>query len=98
MQKSEYKKGNNGNPIGYLNQKICKFYGKNIIKLVISKMSKSQIDSNTDFVEQSNILDLLQQRQTLKGQFRFQFSRNKISIETRKELVQYLDFIVSIMY
>lgn len=61
-------------------------------------MSKSQIDSNTDFVEQSNILDLLQQRQTLKGQFRFQFSRNKISIETRKELVQYLDFIVSIMY
>ena len=61
-------------------------------------MSKSQVDSNTDFVEQSNILDLLQQRQTLKGQFRFQFSRNKISIETRKELVQYLDFIVSIMY
>ena len=61
-------------------------------------MSKSQIDSNTDFVEQSNILDLLQQRQTLKGQFGFQFSRNKISIETRKELVQYLDFIVSIMY
>ena len=61
-------------------------------------MSKSQIDSKTDFVEQSNILDLLQQRQTLKGQFRFQFSRNKISIETRKELVQYLDFIVSIMY
>ena len=55
-------------------------------------MSKSQVDSNTDFVEQSNILDLLQQRQTLKGQFRFQFSRNKISIETRKELVQYLDF------
>ena len=61
-------------------------------------MSKSQVDGNTDFVEQSNILDLLQQRQTLKGQFRFQFSRNKISIETRKELVQYLDFIVSIMY
>ena len=61
-------------------------------------MSKSQVDSNTDFVEQSNILDLLQQRQTLKGQFRFQFSRNKISIETRKELVQNLDFIVSIMY
>ena len=60
-------------------------------------MSKSQVDSNTDFVEQSNILDLLQQRQTLKGQFRFQFSRNKISIETRKELVQYLDFIVSIL-
>lgn len=61
-------------------------------------MSKSQVDSNTDFVEQNNILDLLQQRQTLKGQFRFQFSRNKISIETRKELVQYLDFIVRIMY
>ena len=61
-------------------------------------MSKSQVDSNTDFVEQSNILDLLQQRQTLKGQFRFQFSRNKISIETIKELVQYLDFIMSIMY
>ena len=35
MQKSEYKKGNNENPIEYLNWKTCEFYGKNIIKLVI---------------------------------------------------------------
>ena len=51
--------------IEYLNWKICKFYGKNIIKLVISKMSKSQVYSNTDFVEQNNILNFLQQQQTL---------------------------------
>lgn len=57
-------------------------------------MSKSQVDSNTDFVEQNNILDLLQQRQTLKGQFRFQFSRNKISIETRKILRFYCEHYV----
>ena len=51
--------------IEYLNWKICEFYGKNIIKLVISKMSKSQVYSNTDFVEQNNILNFLQQQQTL---------------------------------
>ena len=65
MQKSEYKKGNNENPIEYLNWKICEFYGKNVIKLVISKMTKSQVYSNTDFVEQNNILNFLQQQQTL---------------------------------
>lgn len=65
MQKSKYKKGNNGNPIGYLYWKINDFYGKNIIKL-ISKMTESQIDSNTDFAEQNNILNFSQQKQTLK--------------------------------
>ena len=63
MQKYEYKIGNNGNLIGYW--KICEFYGKNIIKLVISKMSKSQVYSNTDFVEQNNVLNFLQQQQAL---------------------------------
>ena len=51
--------------IEYLNWKICEFYGKNIIKLGISKMSKSQVYSNTDLVEQNNILNFLQQQQTL---------------------------------
>ena len=59
------KKGNNGNPIGYLYWKIHDFYGKNRIKL-ISKMTESQIDSNTDFAEQNNILNFSQQKQTLK--------------------------------
>lgn len=64
MQKYECKIGNNGNLIGYW--KICEFYGKNIIKPAISKMSKSQVDSNTDFVEQNYILNFLQRQQTLK--------------------------------
>lgn len=64
MQKYECKIGNNGNLIGYW--KICEFYGKNIIKPAISKMSKSQVDSNTDLVEQNCILNFLQKQQTLK--------------------------------
>ena len=36
-----------------------------VIIIVISKMSRSQVYSNTDFVEQNNILNFLQQQQTL---------------------------------
>lgn len=60
-------------------------------------MTESQIDSNTDFAEQNNILNFSQQKQTLKCESRFHIlvSRNKISMETRKELFQNSNCIVS---